>query len=188
MWKINIESARDVLSLNLTEYALNSISDLNNEQKSNLIRSLADRFLCIFSAITSKNNVEFFSGNYQNMTKSLFNTLKLFATMSAQTFIKTLNKICSSIVSDNIQLTVQEIDIKLNSTYFNIISECNQTDSTTFEGNSISFPPSPFSIGTHNWVCRVVQQHTWSNINQLLSRLVWGIRTCQHTRDGRTGH
>ena len=129
------------LLLNLTEYALVSMGNLNSEEKSSLVSLLADRFLCIFSAIVSTNNIEFFSGNYQNMTKSLFNTLKLFSTMSAQTFMKTPNSTCSSIVSDNIQLTVREVEMTLNGTYFNLISDCNQVN-TTYEGNSISFPPS----------------------------------------------
>ena len=129
------------LLLNLTEYALVSMSNLNNEEKSSLINSLGDRFLCIFSAIVTVNNIEFFSGNYQNITKNLFNTLKLFSTMNAQTFIKAPSNTCNSIVSDNIQLTVREVEMTLNSTYFNLISECNQVN-TTYEGNSISFPPS----------------------------------------------
>ena len=130
-----------MLSLNLTEYALNSISNLNNEEKSNLFTSLSERFICVFSAIASMHNVEFFSGNYQNMTKSLFNTLRLFAIMSAQTYIKMPNDTCRSMLSDNVQLTVQEIKMKFNNSYFSVISDCNQTN-TTYEGNSISFPPS----------------------------------------------
>ena len=130
-----------MLSLNLTEYALNSISKLNAEDQSNLIRSLLERFLCIFSTIVSTNNVEFFSGNYQNMTNSLFRNLNLFSTLSAQTFIKTPNNTCDSLINSNINFTVKEIDINTSKTSINVLSDCDQTNITS-EENSILFPPS----------------------------------------------
>ena len=130
-----------MLSLNLTEYALNSMSKLNNEEKSSLNSSLSEEFVSIFSAIVSPNNVEFFSGDYKNMTQILFKNLKLSSILSAQTFTKAPNKTCSSFISENIQLTVTELELKHNSTYSNILSDCNQ-DNSTNEGNSILFPPS----------------------------------------------
>ena len=130
-----------LLSLKLTEFAFNSMSQLNPKEKSILISSFSERIVCIFSSIANPNNVEFFSENYQNMTKNLFNTLKLFSTLSAQSFTKAPNKTCSSFISENIQLTVTELELKHNSNYSNILSDCNQDNSTT-EGNSILFPPS----------------------------------------------
>ena len=130
-----------LLSLKLTEFVFNSMNQLNSKEKSILISSFSERIVCILSSIANPNNVEFFSGNYQNMTKNLFNTLKLFSILSAQTFTKAPNKTCSSFISENIQLTVTEIELKHNSNYSNILSDCNQ-DNSTNEGNSILFPPS----------------------------------------------
>ena len=130
-----------MMSLNLTGNALNSMSKLNNEEKSSLNSSLSEEFVSIFSAIVSPNNVEFFSGDYKNMTQILFKNLKLSSILSAQTFTKTPNKTCSSFISENIQLTVTELELKHNSTYSNILSDCNQ-DNSTNEGNSILFPSS----------------------------------------------
>ena len=130
-----------MLSLNLTEYALRSINKLNPEEKSSLITSLNEQFLCIFSAIVSTNNVAFFTSRDQNMSASLFHTLELFSIIRAQTFIKMPNNSCNSISADFIQMTVTEIDMKLNSTYLNVLSDCSHTNAS-HEGNSVLFPPS----------------------------------------------
>ncbi|KAI6653805.1 EGF-like domain-containing protein [Oopsacas minuta] len=126
------------LTLNLTTYALNSILNLDFVTKRSLIASLNDRFLCIFSTLVSIQNIEFFTQEYQNMTNNLFNALELFSNLNA----KTSNSSCISITSDNILLLVREIDITLNSSDFNLISNCEQTNSTIIEDNMLSFPSS----------------------------------------------
>ena len=139
----NILSPKEIgLTLNLTEYALSSILNLDYSTKRSLIASLNDNFLCIFSTIVSTKNIEFFTQGYQNMTNDLFNALKIFSNLNAETYTKTSNNSCHNITSHNIVLLVREVNMKLNTSEFNVISNCGQYNSTSLEDNFISFPSS----------------------------------------------
>ena len=171
--RVILSPAEIRLTLNLTAFSLNSILNIDDSAKRSYLTSLNDKFICIFSAILSDQNTEYFTHEYQNMATNLFSTLQIFAELNAEAYVKTNDKPCIYIASDNIQLFVREIGSKHNVTDSKVIFNCKQ-NYQVLEENVLSLPSSLTDVLQDNSKLRMSVAYS-KNLGKILTQNSDGI-------------